>query len=158
MLCRRAQPRDFLAVADLDRRAWALNRHSEFIPDGEHVWRLWCEHALTFVALDDDDGGAADGALLGAIVAFPCADGRYCVHKAFVEQDRRGGGVGTALFASLLAELDAQGADAFLTVDPVNEAGIRLYERWGFTERQFVPGYYRPAEDRFVLTRRAGRA
>jgi [ribosomal protein S18]-alanine N-acetyltransferase len=156
MRYRRATPGDFLAIADLDRRAWTKNRNAEFIPDGEHVWRLWCEHGLTFCALaeDDENGG---NCLVGAIVAFPCLDGRYCVHKAFVEEAQRGQRIGAGLFEALLNELDAIGADAFLTVDPVNEAGIRLYERWGFTERQFVPGFYRSNEDRYVLTRRARR-
>jgi [ribosomal protein S18]-alanine N-acetyltransferase len=153
MRYRRATPQDFLAIADLDRRAWVKNRNAEFIPDGEHVWRLWCEHGLTFCALTEDGNGGES--LVGAIVAFPCLDGRYCVHKAFVEESLRGQRIGAGLFEALLSELDVVGADAFLTVDPVNEAGIRLYERWGFTERQFVPGFYRSNEDRYVLTRRA---
>ena len=47
----RAGPRHFAAVAALDRRAWKGYPNSRFISDGEHAWRLWCEYALTFVAL-----------------------------------------------------------------------------------------------------------
>ncbi|MEF2144570.1 MAG: GNAT family N-acetyltransferase [Desulfovibrionaceae bacterium] len=144
----RARPEDFMDIAALDRVAWSRNRNAGFIPDGEHVWRIWAEHALTFTAREA-------GQLLGAIVAFPCLDGRYCVHKVIVDLDERGKGIGSRLFERLLAELDSIGADSFLTVDPENEAALALYAKWGYDERLFVPGYYRPEEDRYVLTRRA---
>ena len=38
MHIQRAETRDFLEIAKLDREAWAQNRNSEYIPDGEHVW------------------------------------------------------------------------------------------------------------------------
>lgn len=51
MHIRPALPNDFLAVSALDRKAWANLLHgNEVIPDGEHTWRMWCEHALMFVA------------------------------------------------------------------------------------------------------------
>ncbi|MGE4291182.1 MAG: N-acetyltransferase family protein [Desulfovibrio sp.] len=145
---RRAEPGDFLEIAALDRVTWRSNRNSAFIPDGEHVWRLWAEHALTYVA-------RREGRLFGVIVAFPCLDGRFCVHKVIVEPEQRGRGVGSGLFERLLCELDGLGADAFLTVDPENQAALALYAKWGFDERTFVPGFYRADEDRFVLLRRA---
>jgi len=142
----RASPHDFQAVAALDRVAWRINRNGEFIPDGEHVWRVWCEHALTFVA-------RVAGEIAGVIVAFPSLDGRLFLHKVFVAEGRRGQGVGTQLFKSLMAEADRRGAAVFLTVDPANERALRLYARFGFTQREFVRGYYRDSEDRFVLCR-----
>ncbi|MBU1712097.1 MAG: GNAT family N-acetyltransferase [Proteobacteria bacterium] len=138
---------EFLAIAELDREAWKLNRNSEFIPDGEHVWRLWVEHALVFLAKEAN-------VVIGAILAFPCISKKWCVHKVFVRQDKRDLGIGTKLFDELLKEIDKIGVDCFLTVDPTNDSAIRLYEKWGFTEREFVKGYYRPNEDRFVLTRK----
>lgn len=149
---RRANAGDFLAVAALDRCAWQRNRHPEFIPDGEHVWRIWCDHALTWVACHGGD-------VVGAILAFPCS-GRgacYCLHKIMVDDACRGQGIGSRLMEALLVELDRGGFDAFLTVDPANPQALRLYERWGFTERRFEPGFYREGEDRLVLTRRAQR-
>ncbi len=145
---RRARGTDFLAVADLDRRAWGANRHSEYVPDGEHVWRIWCEHGVTYVAVDADR-------IVGVALAFPCADGRYCMHKVFVAPTHRGHGLGTRLMERTLEELDTLRVSAFLTVDPVNDKALGLYERMGFTGRQFVAGYYRPHEDRFLLTRPA---
>lgn len=147
MNVRRATARDFLAIAALDRVAWGQLGHADFIPDGEHAWRIWCEHAQVFCAED------ADGAVRGAILAFACEDGRYCLHKVFVDEHLRGHGVGTRLFAALLEQLDDIGAACFLTVDPANAAALALYAKWGFSEKTFVKGYYRDAEDRFVLTR-----
>lgn len=149
-----AVPRDFLAIAALDRVAWKSNANSRFIPDGEHAWRIWAEHGLTFVARDGD----AEHRLVGAVLAFPCVSGGYCLHKVMVEQAMRGRGIGSGLFRTLFTVLDRMGEDVFLTVDPANEAAIRLYEGWGFSERCFVAGYYRDEEDRLVLTRRASAA
>lgn len=141
---------DFLPIAELDRNAWRQSRNSEFIPDGEHVWRLWVEHGLVFTAKSEDQ-------LVGAILAFPCVNGIWCVHKVFVDPDFRGKGIGTRLFELLLQATDRQGVDCFLTVDPANESALRLYEKWGFVDKTFVKGYYRSQEDRFVLKRRARR-
>ncbi len=145
----RAQPRDFLAIAALDRVAWQASPDSEFIPDGEHVWRIWCEHAFTFIAR------GADGGVLGAVVAFPCVDGGYCLHKAMVAEAARGQGLGGRLFEALFAALDAKGAACFLTVFPGNANAIKLYRNWGFSQEVFAAGYYRENEDRLVLTRPA---
>ena len=70
-------------------------------------------------------------------------------------EEHRGKGIGTKLIDAILSEVDDAGGDCFLTVNPSNDAALRLYESWGFTERTFVAGFYREQEDRFVLTRRA---
>jgi phosphinothricin acetyltransferase len=147
MEIKRAKASDFLQIARLDREAWAQNRNSEYIPDGEHAWRLWTEHALVYCAWEGD-------ALAGAVLAFPTmTGGLYCLHKVFVDRKYRGKGLGSELFDAVLKACDESYLACFLTVDPVNESGIRLYEKWGFTNRKFVKGYYRPEEDRLVMTR-----
>lgn len=156
MKYRRARAGDFLAIAALDRRAWRQNRHAEYIPDGEHVWRIWCEHALVYCAIEPADNGSSDAdAVIAAILAFPTEGGPYWVHKVFVDEAHRGQGVGSRLFDLLLVEIDRMGVAAALTVDPINEAAQALYRSWGFCEAQFVKGYYRHYEDRYVLTRPA---
>lgn len=137
---------DFLEIAKLDRRAWKTNSNSEFIPDGEHVWRIWVENSLVFVAKNDTN-------INGVILAFPCSSGKWCVHKVFVKQELRGNGVGTKLFEVLLEEIDNLNVSCFLTVAPENINAINLYEKWGFTSQLFVKGYYRSNEDRYILTR-----
>ena len=143
MKIRRALPADFSELAALDREVW---QDFEFIPDGEHVWRLWTEHAVVSCA-------EMGSRIVGAILAFPCANGSYCVHKVFVKAEFRGKGLGSQLFELLLTDLDKENLVCFLTVDPANKAATTLYEKWGFTERKFVKGYYRSDEDRYVLSR-----
>ena len=147
MQIRRAVPGDFLAIAALDREAWKRGDNAEFIPDGEHAWRIWIEHAVVFCAEDASR-------ILGAVLAFPATNGSYCLHKVFVDEECRGEGIGSQLFDELLQRMDELEVAVFLTVSPANDAAIALYEKWGFTERTFVKGYYRESEDRFVLTRR----
>jgi len=142
----RAEPDDFLAIAALDRVAWRQNRDPEFIPDGEHVWRLWVEHAVVYCARSDGD-------VVGAIVAFPCTNGHYWVHKLFVAEGHRGKGLGTDLYTTLLADLDERGVFSHLTVDPSNDHAIRLYQRLGYRFQEYVTGYYRQTEDRIIMLR-----
>jgi phosphinothricin acetyltransferase len=146
-----AAPDDFISIAKLDRMAWLKTADGEFIPDGEHVWRIWCEHALTFVARDPE------GVVVAVVVAFPCVNSSYCLHKVMVAEALRGQGFGSRLFAVLFEELDRRKADCFLTVAPSNANAVKLYRNWGFVEEIFVSGYYRKTEDRLVLTRRASK-
>jgi [ribosomal protein S18]-alanine N-acetyltransferase len=148
---RQAKPRDFLAIAALDRLAWRNNRGAAFIPDGEHVWRVWCEQALVFVA-------CRDASVVGAILAFPTTHGAFWLHKVMVAEHQRGHGIGSRLFRVLLRRIDRTHAAVRLTVDPVNTVALALYAKWGFSRRTVVRGYYRPEEDRYVLTRPARRA
>ena len=143
----KAKIENFLNIAQLDRKAWKQNRSSKFIPDGEHAWRLWVENALVHCA-------KKDGKIVGAILAFPCLSGDFCIHKVFVKPGCRKMKIGTRLFKKLLRDLDERGAHSFLTVDPLNKSALALYMKWGFTERTFVKGFYRENEDRFVLKRR----
>jgi len=144
--CGKARPSEFLDIAALDRTAWQRNRRPDFIPDGEHAWRQWVEHALTFCARER-------GNIVGVILAFPCLSGVFCLHKVFVAENFHGRGIATRLFAKLLTEIDRRGAVCFLTVDPANDAALALYAGMGFSRRRFVKGYYRKTEDRWVLTR-----
>ncbi len=141
---------DFLGVAALDRVAWQDQAESSFIPDGEHSWRIWCEHSVVVVAKTQE------GHIVGAVLAFPCLDGSFCLHKVMVDRSHRGCGLGGKLFAALFQILDQRNVDCFLTVDPKNSNAVRLYRKWGFLEERFVAGYYRPTEDRLVLTRKFG--
>lgn len=147
MEIRAANTEDFLAIASLDRVAWRDSVHGEFIPDGEHVWRIWCEHAFTYVAVDESGG------VRGAAVAFPCRGTAHCLHKVIVDASSRGRGIGSGLFRAMLTELDRAQRSCFLTVDPANAAAIALYRKYGFGADKRVDGFYRPEENRLVLIR-----
>lgn len=142
-----ARINDAAAIATLDREAWEGMRYSDAIPDGLHAWRIWCEHALTFVAR------TPGGMIVGAVLAFPCANETFCLHKIMVAADLRGQGIGSRLFSRLVGELDQRKAYCFLTVAVENHRAIELYRKWGFENEELVAGYYRKGEDRLVLTR-----
>ena len=139
-------PQDFLEIAALDREAWRNNNNSDFIPDGEHVWRIWCEHAVMYSA-------KFESKVIGAILAFKCENGIYFVHKIMVALQMRNQGIGTALFKHLIDHLDREKSASFLTVDPSNDNALALFSSWGYKVSEYVKGYYRSYEDRYVMIR-----
>jgi len=140
---------DFLAVAALDRIAWE-HTHERFIADGEHVWRVWCEYATVIVARSPEVLAESDH-IAGAVVMFPTGDERLFLHKIMVHPACRGQSLGTNL---MRAALERATAPVLLTVDPANEAAVKLYRKFGFEVHRHVPGYYRPHEDRLVMVYR----
>jgi GNAT superfamily N-acetyltransferase len=147
----KASPGDFLAVAALDRVAWPV-REDVFIPDGEHVWRLWCGYALVLVARAVDQPPLPEsGTVGGALLMFPALSGEQLLHKIMVHPACRGAGLGSDLMRAGLAEADRE---VLLTVDPANEPAVKLYQRFGFTIAEHVRGYYRPHEDRYLMVYR----
>ena len=143
----RAEIPDFLPIAALDKIAWQATEHGEFLPDGEHVWRIWVEEAIVFCAKHD-------GHIIGAAIAFPCrGDQRYFLHKLFVAAEWRAQGIGKHLLGLVVEELECKCAECFLTVNPANHRAIALYKQFGFEEQRLVPGFYRAYEDRWILTR-----
>ncbi len=142
-----AQSEDFLDVAALDRMAWP-DAEDVFIPDGEHAWRLWCEHATVLVARWSESSLPNSRSVAGALLMFPTNHGECFLHKIMVHPDCRGSGIGSALMRAGLARTTTK---TFLTVDPANQHAVKLYENFGFEIERLVPGYYRPHEDRYVM-------
>ena len=141
-----AVPTDFLAIAALDRIAW-IHTGEQFIPDGEHVWRVWCEHATVLICRGTPPSEST-GNILAALVMFPTRGGCLFLHKIMVHPASRGEGIGTALMRNALAQAKSS---VLLTVDPANDAAVRLYVNFGFREHEHIKGYYRPHEDRLVM-------
>jgi [ribosomal protein S18]-alanine N-acetyltransferase len=137
----RANNSDFLGIAALDRMAWP-SVPDTYIPDGEHIWRVWCEHATVLRARLES------GETVGALVMFPTSKNELFLHKIMVHPKHRGQGIGSDLMRTALGQADAP---VLLTVDPQNAAAIQLYRNFGFEVREHVPGYYRPHEDRDVM-------
>lgn len=146
MTVRAATVSDFLEIAALDRTGWGDNRNAQFVPDGEHVWRIWCEHAIVGVA-------EISSRIAGVVLAFPCTDGSYCLHKIVVGSEHRGRGLGMKLMGYITDYADTHNLTLFLTVDPENLKALALYRESGFAESRLVRGYYREPEDRYVMTR-----
>lgn len=146
----RAGVADFLEIAALDRVAWATNANADFVPDGEHVWRLWTEYAFVVMAR----AAGADRELIGFAAVFPTDQpALWCFHKLLLTPNRRQQGTGRAMVDVVTAFLDDQQFAAFFTTDPANAAMQRLGTSTGFTAGSLVRGYYRPSEDRLIFRR-----
>ena len=143
---RQAAASDFLEIAALDRIAW-LDTGEAFIADGEHVWRVWCEYATVIVAAAEETL-AESGPVAGAVVMFPTTSEELFLHKIMVHPACRGRGLGSELMRAALARATAP---VLLTVDPANEAAVKLYRNFGFTIHEHVRRYYRAHEDRLVM-------
>lgn len=138
----------FLAIAALDRVVWSNNPDSQFTPDGEHVWRVWAEHAFVTAVLDHT------GLVVGAGVSFATSDPHtHFAHKAFIRDSWRRQGVGTLMAAAYLDFLDREGTVSLMTVDPANTASIALSDAQGYRTTELIPGFYGPAEDRLLRRR-----
>lgn len=143
-----ARTDEFLDVAALDRIAWP-DLNDTYIPDGEHIWRVWCDHATLLVArVIDRDPFSETNRIAGALVMFPSQSGELFLHKIMVHPVCRGKGVGTALMKAALASAEVP---VLLTVDPDNSPAVSLYEQFGFRTRERINGYYRPHEDRLIM-------
>ncbi len=144
---RKAKISDFLEISELDRQAWRDNRNSDFIPDGEHVWRLWVEYSAVFVA-------EYDNKIIGVVLLFKANNcSLYLLHKIFIDKNYRDKKIGNMFFQSIVDFLDKEKADCLLTTDPVNSRMIHLCAKYGFNHKELVKGYYRPDEDRLVIKR-----
>ncbi|GAB4135311.1 MAG: hypothetical protein Tsb009_01410 [Planctomycetaceae bacterium] len=146
---------DYLAVAALDRIAWP-DEPETFIPDGEHIWRVWADHAVVLVARLNADVPEypETGRIVGAVGMFPTQGGEIFLHKIMVHPQARGQGIGSALMREALSRSDVP---VLLTVDPNNRAAVTLYENFGFRIRERIDGYYRPHEDRNIMVHPGGR-
>ena len=144
---RKALISDFLVISELDRRAWKDNRNSDFIPDGEHVWRLWVEYSAVFVA-------ESGNKMIGSALLFKANEcSLYLFHKIFIDKNYRDKKIGNMFFQNIVDFLDKEKADCLLTTDPINARMIHLCAKYGFTEKKLVRGYYRQDEDRLVIKR-----
>lgn len=145
---RRAVIADFLAIAALDRVAWRENSRSAYIPDGEHIWRLWVAYSTVFVVVVRTQ-------IVGTTILFRANDKNlYILHKMFVVETERDKKLGHLLFSEVGSFLDRGPWGGFLTTDPDNKRMQHLCKKFGFLDKTFVPGYYRPDEDRVCLQRK----
>ena len=147
MLIRRALLNDWEDICELDRVGWQQNRIGEFIPDGEHVWRLWIEYAFVAVAVED-------GKLVGFLLAFPTIEPElYFLHKLLISAYCRGKLLGSQLMSFCDDFADKHILTLRLTTDTNNSRMQHLAARSGYAEQSLVKGYYRADEHRLVLTR-----
>ena len=142
----RARPQDFLNIAALDRISW-FDSGSEFIPDGEHAWRLWCEYA-TVLVIRSPHALPETGDIAAAALMFPTDQREQVLHKIMVHTTCRGRGLATELMQAIL---QLAKVPVLLTVNPENQAAIRVYEKSGYRVRERIDGYYRSHEHRYIM-------
>lgn len=142
----RARPHDFLNIAALDRIAWT-DSGSQFIPDGEHIWRVWIDFATVLIARSARELPTT-GDIAGALVMFPTERREQFLHKIMVHPDCRGAGLGSQLME---AGLKLATVPVLLTVNPENLAAVRVYEKCGYRVRERIDGYYRSHEHRYIM-------
>jgi phosphinothricin acetyltransferase len=90
---------DFLQISALDRISWGKDEINQYIPDGEHAWRLWVEYALVFCCFENEK-------IVGVALAFPTTNNLFAVHKIFVDNNYRNNGYGSLLFEKLIKKMD----------------------------------------------------
>jgi len=105
----------------------------------------------SFVAEDDE------GELAGFLVGFLSQtnpDEAY-IHFVGVAPERRGEGIGSALYERFFEEVGAHGRSLVRCVtSPVNESSVSFHEALGFEVERVVPDYDGPGEDRVLLVKR----
>ncbi len=145
-----ARTTDYLQIAALDRIAWPVVP-DVFIPDGEHIWRVWSDTATLLVARITAGSPALceSNDIAGALVQFPTKSCELFLHKVMVHPDCRGTGIGTQLMQAALTQATCP---VLLTVDPHNKPAVHLYEQLGFQVREHIIGFYRPHEDRYLMS------
>jgi len=136
----RAQPDDHVQLRELQK----LTRGDRIV-DGEHAWKVWINYCDVMKAVADDK-------IVGAALGFPIKDNRVIVHQVFVHPEYANRGVGTRLLAELLKQNPDK--EHFLTTGTENDAAKRVYEKCGFEQKEFIKGYYRPEEDRYIYVKK----
>jgi GNAT superfamily N-acetyltransferase len=134
----RVQPRHDLSaveIEDLEDRLYAFNSHATGRADGE---------GLGFTILGED------GRLIGAVAGYSWA-GMVELRQVWVEEGRRGEGLGRALVEAALAEASARGCDRVFVMSYAFQAP-GLYERCGFARVAQIEGWP-PGHSHVVLRR-----
>lgn len=107
---------------------------------------------------------AARGPVIAGYLHYDTAGSQPELHRIYVDLDRKGNGIGTALLDALHARLPA-GTSYRVIVAAANAAALRFYRRRGFVEharidRAFYPGVALPADSQpapiVILRRRTG--
>lgn len=104
----------------------------------------------SFVAEDGDD-------LAGFLCGFlsQTGDDEAYIHFVGVAPERRGSGIGTALYERFFDEVGSQGRTVVRCVtSPANGESVAFHEALGFEVERVVPDYDGPGEDRVLLVKR----
>lgn len=143
MIIERLRPEHLSGVAELEALCFSS-------PWSENALRLLLGSDAVGIVCTEEDKVLAYGSML-----FAPDEGQ--ILNLAVHPDRRREGLGRKILDRLLAEASARGLGLVsLEVRVSNTAAISLYESAGFTVEGRRPHFYKqPAEDAFVMLRRA---
>lgn len=146
---RHAQPSDYGRVIGRVNAWWGGRDMAPMLP------KLFFVHfeGTSFVV------DAEDGQLAGFLIGFLSQtdpDEAY-IHFVGVDPERRGEGIGRALYERFFAEARSHGRTVVRCVtSPVNEASVSFHEALGFEVERVAEDYDGPGEDRALLVRPLG--
>lgn len=85
------------------------------------------------------------------ILGFLDSDDLY-LEGFYIRPEMQGRGYGTEMMLGVMELLGREGFSRMLvTLDPDNEAGMKLYDRTGFREVDYLPDHYGPGRNRLLL-------
>ena len=104
---------------------------------------------------------AQAGSTLAGYVLFARTGGAGIITKLAVSSAFRKRGIGSALLRRGIAELEKPGrrpppSEVMLHLDPAREKAKRLYESFGFRQREYLPKYYADERDALLMVREGG--
>ncbi len=146
MEIRHAQPSDYGRVIGRVNVWWGGRDMAAMLP------KLFFVHfeGTSFV-VDGEDGQLA-GFLIGFLSQTEPEEAY--VHFVGVDPERRGEGLGRALYERFFAEARAHGRTVVRCVtSPVNEASVAFHRAMGFEVERVAEDYDGPGEDRVLLVR-----
>jgi ribosomal protein S18 acetylase RimI-like enzyme len=143
---RHAKPSDYGRVIGRVNVWWGGRDMAPMLP------RLFFLHfeGTSFVA---EDGEELTGFLCGFLSQ---TDGQEAyIHFVGVSPDRRGEGIGRALYEHFFDEVRGEGRSRVRCVtSPVNERSVAFHEALGFEVDRVAEDYDGPGEDRVLLVKR----
>lgn len=144
---RHARPSDYGRVIGRVNVWWGGREMAPALPQ---LFFLHFE-GTSFVAEDED------GDLAGFLVGFlsqTSPDEAY-IHFVGVSPERRGQGIGSALYERFFEEVRAHGRSVVRCVtSPANEDSLAFHRALGFEVERVAEDYDGPGEDRVVLVKR----
>jgi ribosomal protein S18 acetylase RimI-like enzyme len=147
MTIRHARPSDYGRVIGRVNVWWGGREMAPALPQ---LFFLHFE-GTSFVAEDED------GELAGFLVGFlsQAHDDEAYIHFVGVSPERRGQGIGSALYERFFEEVRSQGRSVVRCVtSPGNADSVAFHEALGFEVDRVVPDFDGPGEDRVLLVKR----
>ena len=144
---RHARPSDYGRIIGRINVWWGGREMAPALP------RLFFLHfdGTSFVA--DDDAGELAGFLCGFLSQTEPSEAY--IHFVGVAPERRGAGLGRALYERFFAEVVAHGRTVIRAVtSPANKESVAFHEAMGFEVDRVAEDYDGPGEDRVLLVKR----